>query len=73
MEIVIYVLAGLSIILAIGGLAAWGQSKNTGLLISSIVSIGFSAAAIILPHWWPLVVGFAINLMIKSTGTRSSS
>lgn len=73
MDIIIYVLAGLSIILAVGGLVAWEQSKNTGLLISSIVSIGFSATAIILPHWWPLVVGFAINWMIKPADTGSGS
>ena len=62
--IVIYLLAGISIFLALGGLNAYSATKDKGLLLSSFVSIGFSTTAIILPHWWPLVVGFVINMII---------
>lgn len=68
MNIVIYILASISIVLAIGGLAAWSQTRHIGLLLSSMVSIGFSALAIVLPHWWPLIVGFGINWAIKLLG-----
>jgi hypothetical protein len=57
MAIAIYVLAGISILLAIGGLSAYSQTKQVNLLLSSLVSIAFSLLAIVLVHWWPLVVG----------------
>lgn len=68
MDIVIYVLAVVSIILALGGLSAYWQTKHPGLLISSIVSIGFSVLAIVLVHWWPLVVGFGLNWVLRLLG-----
>jgi len=68
MAIVIYILAGLSILLAIGGLSAYAQTKHVGLLLSSIVSIVFSTLAIVLLHWWPLIVGFSINWTLRLIG-----
>ena len=68
MAIVIYILAAVSILLAIGGLSAYPQTKHLGLLLSSIISIGFSVLAIVLVHWWPLVVGFAANWGLRLLG-----
>lgn len=65
MEYIIYILGGVSILLAIGGLSAWTQSGNILLLLSSIVSIVFSIAAIIFIEWWPLVAGFLVNLFLS--------
>ena len=68
MAIVIYILAGLSILLAVGGLSAYAQTKHIGLLLSSIISIGFSVLAIVLVHWWPLIVGFGLNWGLRLLG-----
>ena len=68
MSFVTYILAGISIVLAIGGLSAYSKTKRIGLLLSSIISIGFGITAIILVHWWPLVAGFVINLALKFLG-----
>lgn len=73
MAIVIYVLAGLSILLAVGGLSAYSQSKSVGLLLSSIISIVLSITAIVLVHWWPLVVGFVANWGLKLVGLDPSA
>lgn len=73
MAIVIYILAGLSILLAVGGLSAYSQSKHIGLVLSSIISICFSVTAIMLVHWWPLVVGFCANLALKFLGLDPGS
>ncbi len=73
MAIVIYVLAGISILLALGGLSAYAKTKHIGLLLSSIVSIGFSVLAIVLVHWWPLIVGFGINIGLRMLGLDPSS
>ena len=68
MAVVIYILAAISILLAIGGLAAYAQTKHIGMLLSSIVSIVFSILAIVLIHWWPLVVGFGLNWGLRLLG-----
>lgn len=68
MAVVIYILAAASIMLAIGGLVTYAHSKHIGLLLSSIVSIGFSILAIVLVHWWPLVVGFGLNWVLRLLG-----
>jgi len=73
LNIVIYFLAGLSIFLAIGGLKAYADSKHVGLLMASIISIVFSALAIYLTDWWPLLVGFAINWGLRLMGLDPSS
>ncbi len=67
MNVFIYVLAGISIILSIGGIAGWKATGSLPILASSMVSIIFSLAAIALPHWWPLIAGLAINWTIKIT------
>ena len=68
MEIVIYILAGLSILLAIGGLLAYSETKHIGLLLSSIISITFSVLAIVLVHWWPLLIGLGLNWGLRLLG-----
>ncbi len=73
MSLAIYILAGISIVLAIGGLSAYSQSKSIGLLLSSIISIVFSVLAIVMVHWWPLVVGFIANFGLKLAGLQHGS
>lgn len=68
MDILIYILAGLSVLLAIGGLAAYMQTKQIGILLSSLVSISCSILAISLIEWWPLVVGFGLNWTFRLLG-----
>ena len=68
MNLVIYLLAGISILLAIGGLSAYSEIRHPGLLISSIVSILFAGLAIYLVHWWPLIVGFGANWALRLLG-----
>lgn len=72
MKFIVYALAVVSIILAIGGLASYSKTKQIGLLISSIVSISFSVAAITLVEWWPLLAGFAINWILRLAGLDPS-
>lgn len=71
MSYIIYILAGISIILAIGGISAYSQTKQIGLLLSSIVSITFSILAITLLQFWPLILGFIINWLLRLIGLDS--
>ena len=68
MQYVIYVLAGISILLALGGLQAYKDTRHLGLLLSSIISIVCAVLAIDLVHWWPLVVGFLANWGLRLLG-----
>lgn len=70
MAYIIYTLAGISILLAIGGLSTWASTRHPALLLSSIISIGFSTAAIAKVEWWPLVVGFVLNHVIERAWRR---
>ena len=73
MTYLLYGLSALSCLLAIGGLAAYAQTKQIGLLISSIFSIAGAAAAIVLVSWWPLVIAFAANWGLKLAGLDPGS
>lgn len=73
MSYVIYALAALSILLAIGGLSAYAASRKIGLLASSVVSFVCAILAIVLAHWWPLLIGFAANWGLKLLGLDPGS
>lgn len=69
MSIVIYVLAALSVLLAIGGLAA----SQRWVSLSSIVSIAFAVLAVSIQEWWPLVNGIAVNWGLRLLGLDPGS
>jgi uncharacterized membrane protein (UPF0136 family) len=71
-DIIVFILAAISILLAVGGLAGYAETRHPGLLLSSIVSILFSSLAIYLIEWWPLVAGFAINWGLRLLGLDPS-
>lgn len=64
MKYIIYAVATISIVLALGGLSQYLDTKRPALLVSSVVSIVFSLAAVIIPHWWPIIVGYTINMAL---------
>jgi hypothetical protein len=73
MKYVIYTLAGISMLLSVGGLSAYTNTKQIGLLLSSVVSIACALAAIYFVSFWPLVLGFALNWGLKLAGLDSSA
>jgi len=72
LDYVIYTLAGISILLAIGGFGYRG-AKSTWVFTASFVSIVFSSLAIFYVSFWPLVVGFALNWSLKLLGLEPSN
>jgi hypothetical protein len=68
MKYIIYALSAISMFLAIGGFAAYSQTKHVGLLLSSIVSVVCALAAIALVSWWPLIIGLAANWGLRLLG-----
>jgi len=72
MHYVIYILAGISILLAIGGFAYNGP-KKVWVVLASIVSIIFSYLAITYVSFWPLIAGFALNWLLKFMGLEPTN
>lgn len=72
MEYLIYILAGISIILSLGGFSYVGPKKKWAVL-TSLVSLIFSISAIIYVSIWPIIIGFAINWGFRLIGLEPSN
>ena len=72
MEYIIYILAGISIFLSIGGFWYVGPKRKWVVLVS-IISITFSGLAIYYLSFWPLIIGFAINWGFRRLGLEPSN
>lgn len=57
----IYPIAGLMVLLALGGL----NTKNPTVVSASIVSLCLNAYAIYTFLWWPIVVSIVVDLIFK--------
>jgi hypothetical protein len=65
---IIYVLAGLFIVLSCTMLYAFYRSRNFGLFIMGVTYGTSGLLAIALLHWWPLVAGFVLVWLLKLLG-----
>ena len=68
MDVFVIVLAIGSMVLAIGGVKVFSDTRHIGYLVSSIITIVCALAAIALRSFWPLVVSFCINQAIGMAG-----
>jgi uncharacterized membrane protein len=68
MDIVIYVFAGLFLLLALGLIFGYFRTRHPGLvLMASCYGTG-AVLAVMLMHWWPLVAGFVLAWMLRMMG-----
>ena len=68
MQIVVYVIAGLFILLAAGLVAAFVRTRASGLLLIALAYAGSAGAAIALMSPWPLLAGFAAAWAMRLMG-----
>ena len=68
MEIVIYVLAGLFLLLALGMLLGYYRTRHPGLVLMASCYGTASVLSVMLMHWWPLVAGFVLAWMLRMMG-----
>lgn len=64
MQYLIYALAGISILLSVGGFGYVGPKRNW-VLVASVNSIICSLLAIMYVSIWPLLIGFVINWIMR--------
>lgn len=65
---VVYTFAALFISLALALFFAYSRSKQKGLLLIGASYAASAVLAVVLTHWWPLAVGFAIAWALRAMG-----
>jgi hypothetical protein len=68
MEIVIYVFAGLFLLLALGMLLGYYRTRHPGLVLMASCYGTASVLSVMLMHWWPLVAGFVLAWILRMMG-----
>lgn len=72
MTVVIYVFAGLFLLLAAALVFTWWHGRHPGALLLAVTYLMAAALALMMQAWWPLVIGFlsawALRLMGMDPG-----
>lgn len=68
MTIVIYVFAGIYLLLWAAMMGAYFLTRHIGLFLFGLTYGTAGLAAIILTHWWPLVAGLALVWVMRLAG-----
>jgi hypothetical protein len=72
-HVVVYIFAGLFILLALGLLFAYYRGRHPGTLLMAAAYGAAAAGALAYMSWWPLVLGFAIVWLFKLMGLEPGS
>ena len=65
---VIYVLAGIFVLLGAMMFYVFYRERHFGMLLMGMTYSMSGLLAIVLPHWWPLVAGFVMVWLLKMLG-----
>jgi hypothetical protein len=65
---VIYGFAGLFLVLCATMLFVFFRDRHTGMFIMGVTYGSSGLIAIWIPHWWPLVMGFALVWLLRFMG-----
>jgi len=68
MTYVIYVFAGLFVLLSITMVIAYFRERHVGLFLMGVVYGTSGLLAIQLSHWWPLIAGFLLAWTLRFLG-----
>ena len=68
MDIVIYVFAGLFLLLALGLLFGYYRTRHPGLVLMASCYGTASVLSVLLMDWWPLVAGFVLAWVLRLLG-----
>jgi hypothetical protein len=73
MTLVIYLFSGLFVLLALALVFTWWRGRHPGALLLALTYLCAAGTAVVMHHWWPLVIGFlsawALRLMGMDPGT----
>lgn len=68
MKVLVYLFAASFIMMALALLFTYQRTRHYGVFVMGVVYGATAAMALVLVHWWPLAVGFAIVWGLKLMG-----
>ena len=68
MNLIIYVFSASFILMALALLFTYQRTRHYGLFLMGLAYGASAAIALVLMHWWPLAVGFALVWALKLAG-----
>jgi uncharacterized protein HemY len=68
MNLVIYIFAGLFIVLTLALLFAYYRTRQPGLVLIATTYGSAAALSLMFMEWWPLVAGFALAWVLRLMG-----
>ena len=66
--IIIYVFSASFILMTVALLFAYRRTGHYGLFLMGLTYGASAGLAIVLTHWWPLIVGFILVWILKMLG-----
>jgi hypothetical protein len=73
LTILVYVLAALFLLLAMGLFFAYSRTRHYGLLPMGFAYLAGGLLALLLVHWWPLAAGLALAWLLRWLGLEPGS
>ncbi len=68
MNIIIYVFSASFILMAAALAFAYHRTRHPGMVIMATTYAVSGGLALLIPHWWPLLAGFALAWALKLMG-----
>lgn len=65
---VIYVFAALFLLICAAMMFAFFRERHFGIFIMGVTYGASALVAVAIPHWWPLVMGFALAWLLRMMG-----
>jgi hypothetical protein len=72
-HIVVYIFAGLFMLIALGLVFTYYRTRHPGTLLMATAYGASAAAALVYMSWWPLVLGFALVWVFRLMGFEPTS
>jgi hypothetical protein len=73
MNLIIYVFSASFILMSLALMFTYRRSGHYGLFLMGLTYGAAAGLALVLMHWWPLVVGFAAVWVMKLIGLEPRS
>ncbi|HWI12911.1 MAG TPA: hypothetical protein VNT02_01610 [Burkholderiales bacterium] len=68
MNLIIYVFSASFVLMALALMFTYQRTGHYGVFVMGLVYGAAAGTALVLMHWWPLAVGFAIVWVLKLIG-----
>jgi len=67
-KLAIYIFSALFAVMAVGLFINYYRARRIGMLLMGLVYGNAAGLALVLTHWWPLLVGFVLAWVLRLLG-----